>query len=70
MKKNDFDELFNAAVSGDRATAEKLSSQAAEKLSAENRQKIEKALNDPEYLKSILSSEKAQKILRKMQGGE
>lgn len=70
MKQSDLDALFNAARSGDKKTAEELSAKAASDLSDENKKKIERALNDPGYLNSILSSEKAQQILRKLQGGE
>ncbi len=70
MKQNDIDALFNAAKSGDEKTMEKLGSFAAANLSQTHRETIEKAMNDPEYLKTILASEKAQQILKKLQGGE
>ena len=70
MNQSDFNALFNAAKNGDNKTAEELSAKAASGLSEENRRKIERALNDQEYLNSILSSEKAQRILRKLQGGD
>ena len=70
MKQTDFEALFNAAKRGDKQTAERLSAQAAYGLSAENKDKLERALNDPEFLKSVLDSDKARQIMKKLQGGE
>ena len=47
---------------------EKMGNIAASKLSDDSREKINKALNDPEYLKNILTSEKAKQILKQLQG--
>lgn len=68
MKNSDFDALINAAKSGDEKIMEKMGNIAASKLSDDSREKINKALNDPEYLKNILTSEKAKQILKQLQG--
>lgn len=70
MKQNDLDALFNAAKNGDEKTMEKLGGFAAANLSQTHKETIERAMSDPEYLKNILSSEKAQQILKKLQGGD
>lgn len=70
MKPNDIDALFNAAKSGDKVKMEKLGNAAAASLSEQQKHAVERALSDPEYLKEILSSEKAQNIMNKLQGGK
>ncbi|MBR3768855.1 MAG: hypothetical protein IKL10_11550 [Clostridia bacterium] len=70
MKQNDFDALFEAAKSGDKKKMEKLGNAAASVLSEEQKSTIEKAMADPDYLRSVLSSPKAQEILKKLQGGD
>ncbi len=69
MKNGNYDELIKAAKSGDAKKMEAIGNIAAAGLSEDSRNKIEKALNDPDYLKNILSSEKAKQILKKLQGG-
>ena len=70
MKYNDFNELLNAAKSGDKGRMEKLSSETVKNLSVEQKKTVDRALNDPEFLNSLLSSEKAKQIIKKLQGGE
>lgn len=70
MKQNDIDALFDAAKRGDKKQMEKLGNAAAASLSDEQKNAVEKALSDPEYLKKLLSSQRAQDIMKKIQGGE
>ncbi|MBR2411949.1 MAG: hypothetical protein IKB08_09540 [Clostridia bacterium] len=49
---------------------EKLGNAAAASLSEQQKSAVERALSDPEYLKELLSSEKAQNIINKLQGGK
>ncbi len=70
MKQNDIDALFEAAKSGDKGKMEKLGNAAAASLSEQQKNVVERALSDPEYLKKLLSSEKAQDIMNKLQGGK
>lgn len=69
-KPSDFDALFDAAKSGDKGKMEKLGNAAAASLSEQQKSAVERALSDPEYLKELLSSEKAQNIINKLQGGK
>ncbi len=69
MKQQDFDALFNAAKSGDNERLSELGNAAAAALSEEQKKKIEKAMSDPEYLKNVLSSQKAREILEKLGKG-
>ncbi len=70
MRAFDFDKLFDAVKKGDGDELEKLGSAAATRLTENQKNDIEKAMSDPEYLKSILSSPKAQEIIKKLQGGD
>lgn len=70
MKQRDIDKLFDAAKSGDNEQLRSLGAEAAASLSEEQKSKIEKAMSDPDFLSSLLSSAKAQDILKKLQGGK
>ncbi len=70
MKQNDMDRLFSAAKSGNKDEIEKLGSELKTGLSKEQLDTVEKALSDQEFLRNILSSPKAQKILNKLQEGD
>lgn len=70
MKQNDIDAFIEAAGDGDKERLEKLGNAAASKLSSEQKEKIEKAMSDPDFLSSLLSSPKAQEIIKKLQGGK
>lgn len=70
MNSHDLDKLFDAVKSGNREEMSKVGNAAAANLSEEQKSKIEKALSDPDYLQSVLSTPKAQEILRKLKGGE
>ncbi|MBE6715579.1 MAG: hypothetical protein E7573_01515 [Ruminococcaceae bacterium] len=70
MNQKDIDALFSALNSGDSRNMEKIGKSAAQSLSEEQRKTVDKALSDPEFLNSVLSSEKAQSILKKLQGGK
>ena len=65
MKNEKFDELFDAAKNGNREKLE----QARESLSEEQKRTVKKALEDREFLNSLLSSEKAKEIIRKLKSG-
>lgn len=68
MKHSEFEALFDAAKSGDSKRMERAGNLAATSLNDEQKKTIEKALSDPDYLKRILSSQKAQDIMKKIQG--
>ncbi len=70
MKQNSFDALFSAAKNGDAKQIEKLGNEAAASLNEEQKKTVEKAMSDPEFLRSLLSSQKAQEILKKLKGDE
>lgn len=61
------DELMNAAKSGDREKAERLGNVMKETLSADKKEMLERALKDKEYLKALLESDKAQRILKNLE---
>lgn len=63
MKGNELDRLFRAAKSGDEKTAAKLGGKMKEDLSEEKRKMLERALSDGDYLKQLLSSDKARRIM-------
>lgn len=69
MKQQDIDALFNAAKNGDNKRLSEIGSCAMSSLSDEQREKIEKAMSDPEYLKNVLSSPKAREIIEKLKEG-
>lgn len=69
MKQYDFDALFQAAKNGDNEKMAELGNAAASTLSEEQKRKIEKAMSDPDYLKSVLSSPKAKELMEKLKGG-
>lgn len=63
MPNDDFERLFAAAKNGDEKTASALGGKMKNSLSAEKQQMLERALHDSDYLKTLLSSEKAKRIL-------
>lgn len=63
MKENDLDALFNAAKSGDEKTAAELGGKMKESLSEDKKKMLERALTDSDYLKHLLSSEKARRVM-------
>lgn len=68
MDQKDFDALFRAAKSGNKKEMSDAGNAAAANLSDEQKRKVEKAMSDPEYLKQLLSSQKAQEIIKKIRG--
>ncbi len=68
MNQNDVDALFRAAKSGNKKQMSDAGNAAAANLSDEQKRTVEKAMSDPEYLKQLLSSQKAQEIIRKLKG--
>lgn len=68
MNQNDIDALFRAAKSGNKKQMSDAGNAAAANLSDEQKRTVEKAMSDPEYLKQILSSQKAQEIIKKLKG--
>lgn len=68
MKQNDIDALFAAAKSGNKKQMSQVGNAAVEKLSDEQKRTVEKAMSDPEFLRSILSSQRAQEIISKLKG--
>lgn len=59
----DINELFRAAKNGDKDKAEHIGNELKNSLSHDKREMLEKALDDREYLKQLLSSEKALKVI-------
>lgn len=70
MKQNDIDALFEAAKSGNKKQMSQVGNAAVERLSDEQKRTVEKAMSDPEFLRSMLSSEKAQQIIKKLKGDD
>lgn len=70
MRPDDLEKLFSAAEKGDKMSIEKIGKDAAATLSDVQKKNIERAMSDPEYLRSVLSSPKAQEIMKKLQGGK
>lgn len=70
MNQNDFENLMRALEVDGGKSAESIGKSAAAALSEEKRKQIEAAMSDPQYLKSLLSTPKAQEILRRFQKGE
>lgn len=68
MNLNDIDALFRAARSGNKKEMSQAGNAAAANLSDEQKRTVEKAMSDPEYLKQLLSTQKAQEIIRKLKG--
>ena len=68
MNQNDIDALFRAAKSGKKKEMSQAGNAAAANLSDEQKRTVEKAMSDPEYLKQLLSTQKAQEIIRKLKG--
>ena len=63
MPDNDIEKLFRAAKNGEEKTAAALGGKMKNSLSADKRQMLERALRDSDYLKSLLSSERAKQIM-------
>lgn len=63
MPNNDIDKLFRAAKNGDEKTAAALAGEMKSSLSADKQQLLERALHDNDFLKSLLSSERAKQIM-------
>ena len=63
MSNNDIDKLFRAAKNGDEKTAAALAGEMKNSLSADKQQLLERALHDNDFLKSLLSSERAKQIM-------
>ena len=60
------DELFNAVKQGKQEEAEQLGSRMKATLSDDKKQMLEKALDDREYLKTLLSSDKAKSVIEEL----
>ena len=63
MQNNDLDALFKAAKSGDEKTAAELGGRMKEALSEDKKRMLERALTDSDYLKQLLASEKARRVM-------
>ena len=68
MNQKDIDALFGAARSGNKKQMSEVGNAVANSLSDAQRKTVEHAMNDPEYLRTLLSSQKAQEIIRKLKG--
>lgn len=68
MKQNDIDALFGAVRSGNKKQMSEVGNAVAGTLSDEQKKAVEQAMSDPEYLRSLLSTKKAQEIIRKLKG--
>ena len=62
MPTNDIDKLFAAAKSGDEKTAAAIGGEMKKNLSEEQKRQLERALRDGDYLKQLLSSDRARRI--------
>ena len=63
MQYNDLDALFHAAKSGDEKTAAELGGKMKNSLTEEKKQMLERALTDSGYLRELLSSETARRLV-------
>lgn len=63
MKENELDALFKAAKSGDEKTAAAIGGKMKDSLSEDKKKMLERALTDNDYLKQLLSSEKARRVM-------
>ena len=68
MKQNDIDALFGAVKSGNKKQMSEVGNAVASNLTDEQKKTVEKAMSDPEFLRSLLSTQKAQEIIRKIKG--
>ncbi|MBO5395901.1 MAG: hypothetical protein J6A97_03370 [Clostridia bacterium] len=68
MNQNDIDALLSAAKSGNKKQMSDTGNAVAANLSDAQKRTVEKAMSDPEYLKQLLSSQKAQEIIKKLKG--
>lgn len=66
MPTNDFDKLFAAAKIGDEKTAAEVGEKMKDGLSPEKKQMLERALTDGDYLKELLSSDGARRIVEQL----
>ena len=66
MPDNDIDKLFRAAKNGDEKTAAALAGEMKSSLSADKQQLLERALHDNDFLKSLLSSDRAKQIIESL----
>lgn len=70
MNRQEIDALLEAAKNADAEKISVLGNDAAAKLSQEQKSKIEEIMQNPEYLKSVLSSPKARAIIEMLKGEE
>ena len=68
MNRKDIDALFGAAKSGNKKEMADVGNSVVENLSDEQRKTVEQAMSDPDYLRALLSTQKAQEIIRKLKG--
>lgn len=70
MQPYNIDEILNRAknAEGDPALEEKIKSEAVGSLTSDQKQRLENVLNDPDALQRLLSSPKAQSIMKKLGG--
>lgn len=66
MKFEKYNEFIDAASRGDSKKLQDLGKNAAEKLTDEQKQTIEKALSNPDLLNKMLSTPEAQDIIQKI----
>lgn len=64
MNPNDINRLFEAAKSGDSQKAREAGEAAAGNLSRQQREQLDRALSDGDFLQQLLKSDKAQELLR------
>ena len=72
MPNNEIEQMLNAARRGDGKTAAEIGGKMKEGLSEEKKKMLERALSDGDYLKTLLSSDRARAIIEniKRKGNE
>ena len=72
MPNNEIEQMLNAARQGDGKTAAEIGGKMKEGLSEEKKKMLERALSDGDYLKTLLSSDRARAIIEniKRKGSE
>ena len=68
MKQNDIDALFSAAKSGNKKQMAQAGNDAIKGLDDEQKRIVERAMSDPEFLRSVMSTQRAQEIMKKLKG--
>lgn len=68
MQQFNFDDILKKTkkAEGDPAMEQKIKNEAVGSLSADQKQRLENVLNDPDALQRLLSSQRAQDIIKKL----